>query len=244
MEENPTDCKNETKYLAPVKVKKHDTPFELQISVNLIHSAQQILRILEHATTQADRLNDDPSSFNFYIDTYLKFLKLKAQHPELRLIPSLEVEWVWFSHVLRPKYYEAYCMNTFGKYILHDFNDFFLGHEDPSALKETAELYEKTFGEPYLFDEIPHLENKEIKYVETADVFNDWNWLNCLKSCKNYPQPEFFQEGEKGYYHFLRSVHESGFTTGPPVNIDLWWHAHQVKSLFNETENFPKFQNV
>jgi hypothetical protein len=136
------------------KPAKYGEPFTLTVSVNLKDSVFKILKLLEHSVTQAERLNGDPSSFNFYIDTYLDFITMKAAHPEIRFVPSLEVEWVWFStqyrtsnlqqgHVLRPKFYEAYCMKNFGRLIPHDLDDWILGHEDPSALKETAGFFEE-----------------------------------------------------------------------------------------------------
>lgn len=97
-------------------------------------------------------------------------------------------------HILRPKFYEAYCNKRFGKIIPHDLEDWLAGHEDPALLHETAELFEKVkspmdfendfvkeYGIPYLFETIPTLENKEIKYLETADIYNDWNWLGALR---------------------------------------------------------------
>lgn len=82
-------------------------------------------------------------------------MQLKAKNPDQRLIPSLEVEIVWYSrglfgpranfpgHVLRPKFYEAFCLQKFGEIITHDFADWLEGHENPAALQETAELYEQ-----------------------------------------------------------------------------------------------------
>lgn len=71
----------------------------MAINIPIIHrdSVLKILNFLNVSATQAEKLNGDPSAFNFYVDTYLKFLDLKAKNPEQRLYPSMEVEYVWYS---------------------------------------------------------------------------------------------------------------------------------------------------
>jgi len=72
------------------------------------------------------------------------------------------------------------------------------------------------------------IDSKEIKYLETADVYNDWNWYEHIMHLEDYPSPAFMAQGQLGYHQFLRSVWDDGFRLGPPINIDLWWHAHQI----------------
>jgi len=190
--------------------------------------AKKLLKFLEYIDTQKEKLNGEPSCYNSYIETYRQFLRLKAKYPDVRLIPSDEVEWVWYCHIVRPKFYIAYCEKNFQKLILHEIDDWFAGHEDPTLLDATATLYEKEYGQKYLFTSLPILPSKEIKYLETADVYNDWNWYSVIIKCPNYPFDLFLDEGHQGYQNYLQSVHSSGFRMGPPINIDLWWHTHQI----------------
>lgn len=173
-------------------MKKTGEDFHLRLTVEIESQTSKLLRFLELSYSQKARLNGEPAVYNLYIETYLKFLKMKAKYPHLRLVPSLEVEWVWYSthslsfgvllllpsassyplscspwrnqisigndpvpsssfdssltelgHLLRPRYYEAYCNKVYGNVIPHSLDDWLLGHEDPEQLNETAKLYEE-----------------------------------------------------------------------------------------------------
>lgn len=95
---------------------------------------------------------------------------------------------------MRPRLYEAFCYDNFAAIIPHDLDDWFLGHENPEGLKETSVLYEKVhvnqflasnflkeYGEQYIYEGIPVLISKDIMYLETADIYNDWTWWDRLK---------------------------------------------------------------
>jgi len=209
------------------QVKKAGQPFVRHVRVPHEETVMKVLDFLAYCSSQKERLNGEPSIFNAYIDHYLRFLQLKVKYPDIRLIPTLEVEWVWYSHILRPRFYEAYCNTKYGFIIPHLLEDWILGHKDPNALLETADLFKQEFGEEYIFESIPLFDTKEIKYLETADIYNDWNWYEKIKTLDKFPSEEFLEEGKQGYHKFLLSIMEEGFRYGPPINIDLWWHSHQ-----------------
>lgn len=135
-------------------LKKAGEAFRLTITVDLETQVTKILNFLEACEEKKEWLHGKPASYNFFIETYLRFIKLKAKYPNRRLIPSLEVEWVWFcmsfgdwrlivGHVLRPRLYEAFCFKCFETLIPHSLDDWILGTQEPSLLRETASLYEK-----------------------------------------------------------------------------------------------------
>jgi len=204
------------------KVPKPDGPFT--VSVDLMKYCKKLLKFLEVVYANKHKLYCEPAIFNSYIDKYLKFMKLKHRVPQV--VPSLEVEWVWFCHVLRPKLYHQFCDLNFKQIIDHSIDDWQKGVEDPTLLAHTAELFMQEYNEQFLFEEIPKLSSTEIKYLETADIYNDWSWYEKIQECPLFPSEEFLQKAHAGYVDFLKNIQISGFRCGPPISIDLFWHTH------------------
>jgi hypothetical protein len=71
--------------------------------------SSSILFSLHYVLVLIVRLNGEPAHYNAFIEKYHKFMDLKHKHPGRRLIPSIELEWVWYTHLLRPKFYLAWC---------------------------------------------------------------------------------------------------------------------------------------
>ncbi|CAF4340009.1 unnamed protein product, partial [Rotaria sordida] len=84
-------------------------------------------------------------------DTARELIKLleKASHPaNLLLIPTLDIEIVWRTHLLRPEIYQADCIRLFRRIIDHkllanDTEDFL----KEQAFRDTCQFCEQRFGE-------------------------------------------------------------------------------------------------
>jgi hypothetical protein len=84
------------------------------------------------------------------ITRYYRFMQLKASYPNILLIPTLDIEIIWQTHLLRPEMYREDCMRLFHRIIDHSL----LTNELEQIIKEqaftdTCELYEQRFGEEY-----------------------------------------------------------------------------------------------
>jgi len=117
----------------------------------------------------------------------------------------------------------------------HSIDDWLSGHQDPNLLLKTARCYEKEYSQPYLEDKPPvFVKNSKIEYLEIADIFNDWTWYDRIMEFEGYPgerdglESEFMANGLNGYREFLTAVKMKGVSHGPPINIDLFWHSHQL----------------
>jgi hypothetical protein len=71
---------------------------------------QSVLKTLKRAsyTVSIDQLAPK------MIERYHKFLQLKVKYPELLLIPTLDIELVWQSHLIRPSVYANDLDRLFG----------------------------------------------------------------------------------------------------------------------------------
>jgi hypothetical protein len=73
-------------------------------------------------------------------------MELKAFYPlNILLVPTLDIEIVWQTHLLRPEMYQSDCLRLFGRIIDHSL---LLTNDTEQCLKEqafldTCQLYEK-----------------------------------------------------------------------------------------------------
>ena len=85
------------------------------------------------------------------IQRYYRFMQLKASHSSnLLLIPTLDIEIVWQTHLLRPEIYQNDCLRLFHRVIDHSL----IINDIEQLLKvqafiDTCQLYEQKFGETY-----------------------------------------------------------------------------------------------
>lgn len=85
---------------------------------------------------------------------YRRFLQLMKMYPGEQTAPLFDVDTFWHYHILDTMKYAADCEKVFG-YFLHHFPYIGLrGEDDESAHRQAGsrmqELYEATFGEPYI----------------------------------------------------------------------------------------------
>jgi len=88
---------------------------------------------------------------------YRRFLYLMKKFPTEQTAPLVDVDTFWHYHILDTMKYEADCQLVFG-YFLHHFPYIGLRGEDDEAAHQRIgarmkELYEETFGEPYIRSE-------------------------------------------------------------------------------------------
>ena len=85
---------------------------------------------------------------------YRRFLYLMKKFPNEQTAPLVDIDIFWHYHILDTMKYAADCQAVFG-YFLHHFPYIGLRGEDDEAAHQRIgarmkELYEETFGEPYI----------------------------------------------------------------------------------------------
>ncbi len=85
---------------------------------------------------------------------YRRFLYLMKAFPNEETAPLVDVDTFWHYHILDTMKYASDCEQAFG-YFLHHYPYIGLRGEDDIAVQQQAgqrmrELYESTFGEPYV----------------------------------------------------------------------------------------------
>lgn len=86
---------------------------------------------------------------------YKNFLILLTKHPDQVLAPANDIDEAWHEHILHTVEYTRACLDIFGEYLHH--TPARPSRPEEKALMEeardlTSVLYQKEFGEPYIFE--------------------------------------------------------------------------------------------
>ncbi|CAF3661931.1 unnamed protein product [Adineta steineri] len=125
---------------------------EIRLSVDINTTAPHLILLLKKASCfqqQWEQLH----ILKQMIARYYRFMQLKASNKsDTLLIPTLDIEIVWQTHLLRPKMYRNDCIRLFGFVIDHSLlhNDYnHASTNKAQAFLDTYKLYEQRFGKHY-----------------------------------------------------------------------------------------------
>ncbi len=169
----------------------------IELSVDVDKTARELISLLEKASKfQAERRQSE--IIKQMITRYYRFMQLKASCPKnILLIPTLDIEIIWQTHLLRPAMYREDCMRLFHQIIDHslittDIEQFL----KEQAFIDTCKLYEERFGEQYC-PPLPQAKKPTPKYVHHA-----FGPLQCLIPIHSYwdeTHYKFSMESSKNY---------------------------------------------
>lgn len=175
----------------------------IESSVDLGETARQLIQLLEKAC-QFQQQWQQPNVLKQMITRYYKFMQLKASYPSnMLLIPTLDIEIVWQTHVLRPAVYEADCIRLFRRVIDHSL----LASDIQTLLKEqafrdTCQLYEQRYSEQYCPLPLDYQEeNHTLSYIDhdfkkSYSYWDKTHYQFSAEPSRDYENPFSFTEGD------------------------------------------------
>jgi hypothetical protein len=121
------------------------------LSVDLDKTIFELLSLLEKVSEFQVYWYQQPTIIKQMIFRYYRFMKLKALSPfNILLVPTLDIEIIWQTHLLRPEMYRTDCLRLFGKIIDHSLLTDNIGQFlKEQAFIDTCQLYEEHFSEQY-----------------------------------------------------------------------------------------------
>ncbi|CAF3671234.1 unnamed protein product [Rotaria sp. Silwood1] len=216
----------------------------IEISVDLDKTTRELKSLLEKASHfQAEWR---PSSIiKQMITRYYRFMQLKASCPtSTLLIPTLDIEIIWQTHLLQPQMYREDCLRLFHRVIDHSL----LANEMEQFLKkqafiDTCKLYEGRFREQYC----PLPKSDENMKAAPKYVHPLFRSLKCVIPIYLYWDETYFTFESKP----SANVHENpfSFTEADVIldqnwfslckkfmikmlsKIDIMWHSHMQEPL-------------
>jgi hypothetical protein len=153
-----------------------------------------------------------PAVLKQMIQRYYRFMQLKASHPHnTLLIPTLDIEIVWQTHLLRSEMYRNDCLRLFRRVIDHslimknEMEQFF----KEQAFLDTCQLYQQRFGDDYFSLPSSQWKNKVVpKFLyddygsmddEKLVTYSYWDKTHYTFSenlPRDYENPSSFTEGD------------------------------------------------
>ncbi len=132
----------------------------IQLSVNIDKIANELMSLLKKASEFQSKWCQ-PEIVKQMIMRYYRFMQLKASFPNnVLLVPTLDIEMVWQTHLLRPEMYRNDCIRLFRRVIDHSLLTDDIGQFlKQQAFIDTCRLYKKRFGEQYC--SLPIIEKKQ-----------------------------------------------------------------------------------
>ena len=163
-------------------------------------TAPELISLLKKASSFQEQWHQS-SVLKQMIQRYYRFMQLKALHPpNTLLIPTLDIEMVWQTHLLRPEIYRNDCLRLFHRIIDHslimknEMEQFF----KQQAFVDTCELYEKKFGEEYC--SLPTEAKRSRHTLNRNEVVHSyWDQTTfsfSANSPSDYENPFSFTEGD------------------------------------------------
>ncbi|CAF1430270.1 unnamed protein product [Rotaria sordida] len=180
----------------------------IELSVDIEKTARELIKLLEKALKFQQQWQQ-PSIVKHMITRYYRFMQLKASYPSnILLVPTLDIEIVWQTHLLRPAMYQADCLRLFRRVIDHsllitDIEKFL----KDQAFRDTCQLYEQQFGQQYCPLPSTYTKNNATSnfhhyplYIDTNtnSTYSYWDKTHFEFSSEqpnNYENPFSFTEG-------------------------------------------------
>jgi len=168
--------------------------------VDIDQSARQLVLLLKKAAAFQNKY-EQSFVLKQMIQRYYRFMQLKASQPlNTYLIPTLDIEIVWQTHLLRPEMYRKDCLRLFRRVIDHSLiiKDKMETYFKEQAFLDTCQLYKQKFGEDYC--SLPSLSNdEEMNQAKSESVHSYWDKTHyefSLNPPVDYENPFSFTEAD------------------------------------------------
>ena len=178
-----------------------------------------------------------------------KWLPLAAENLHKVLVAPLDIEWIWYVHMMDPIAYEEDCkIVTGGKVIDHKLLS---GPERKKHIEMTRDLWNRSYpGEIFyvdLNDPDPPVDptfRSNLKYDLEAAVVNEMVF-NYQVALPHFSDEIFLKEAIKRYWFMLMIYKESSqVPVVPYFDNGLVWHAHMAHPKTYKKETIQLFYYI
>ena len=178
-----------------------------------------------------------------------KWLPLAAENLHKVLVAPLDIEWIWYVHMMDPVAYEEDCKAvTGGKVIDHKLLS---GPERRKQIEVTKELWKRSYpGEIFFVDfndpnpPVDPTFRSNLKYDLERAAAKEMIF-NYQVALPHFSDETFLKEAIKRYWFMLMIYKESSETPVVPYyDNDLIWHAHMAHPKIYKKETIQLFYYI
>ena len=218
---NPTDLSNFKKLKVFDQHPDSTASCVLKFSVNMTRATTQFHEF--EVSLREIKKKISKSYIQNAMIRYDLFMKLKKKYPDAYLVPTLDIEIIWVSHLLRPHSYHSDCQKIYGKVFDHRLEcTKFEKTIRSEAIIETEKLWKSEYKSDYFFQGKPEIPTK--RYEMGSRMVED--------------------RRESKYYHF-----EYPLNMNPKVNqkeldsLGFSFNEDDVLQDRNWIDDYTKFMN-
>ena len=151
--------------------------------------------------------------------------------PRYPMAAPLDIEWVWYVHMLSPYAYNRDCLHRFGRVLDHRISS---ARDRNIGLNNAREVWEKSFPQEEFSLNLtspPNLTDtftSKFSYDLFAAILRQ-RFFNYQIALKHYRDMKFLEKATKRYKDFLRAkLQDPDFVLSGCFDVQLIWHAHLV----------------
>ena len=178
-----------------------------------------------------------------------KWLPLAAENLDKVLVAPLDIEWIWYVHMMNPVAYEEDCKtHAGGKVINHKV---YSREERAQLIQVTKELWNRSYpGEVFyadLKDPNPPIDQSfksSLGYDLEKAVAKEMIF-NYQIALPHFRDENFLREAVKRYWFMLMAYKESSEVPVVPYSDnDLVWHSHMAHPKIYKNETIELFYYI
>lgn len=162
--------------------------------------------------------------------------------PNYLLSAPMDIEWVWYVHMLSPYAYNRDCLHRFGQVIDHRITS---PKERNIGLNNAREIWEKSYPteEFSLNLASPPKLSRTFPSKFSYDLFSAISrqrFFNYQVALKHYCDTKFLEKAFKRYKDFLRAkLQDPSLTLNGCFDVQIIWHVHLAHPILyrDDTRN-------
>jgi hypothetical protein len=154
--------------------------------------------------------------------------------PRYPLAAPLDIEWVWYVHMLSPYAYNRDCLHRFGRVLDHRISS---PKDRNIGLNNAREIWEKAYRkEEFSIDltappDITDTFHSKFSYNLFAAILRQ-RFFNYQVAFNHYRDVKFLENATKRYKDFLRAkLQDPNLILSGCFDVQLLWHVHLVHPI-------------
>ena len=208
-------------------VRRSGIPISVELTETAVH-LWEFLKLIDNYPWLYEGLHVHNAVRRYEVYWLPLVAKIDPRYP---LAAPLDIEWVWYVHMLSPYAYNRDCLHRFGQVLDHRITS---AKDRNIGLNNARGIWEKAYPkEEFSLDltappEITDTFTSKFSYDLFAAIFRQ-RFFNYQVALNHYRDLKFLEKGTKRYKDFLRAkLQDPDLILNGCFDVQLIWHAHLV----------------
>ncbi|XP_028399094.1 uncharacterized protein LOC114522569 isoform X2 [Dendronephthya gigantea] len=211
-------------------VRRSRIPISVELTESAVH-LWEFLKLIDNYPWLYEGLHVHNAVRRYEVYWLPLVAKIDPRYP---MAAPLDIEWVWYVHMLSPYAYNRDCLHRFGQVVNHRITT---AKDRNIGLNNAREIWEKAFPkEEFSLDltappKITDTFTSKFSYDLFAAIFRQ-RFFNYQVALNHYRDLKFLEKATKRYKDYLRGrLEDPGLMLSGCFDIQLIWHAHLMHPI-------------